>query len=317
MSTTEAYIGVDVAKKWIDTFDPTTGKSRRIKTERRALSAFAASCERRIVILEATGGYERPVMAALSEAGIAYNRVNPRHAREFARASGRLAKTDKVDAQILARTGTALGLQPDRQLDHATDRFAMLTARREVLVEQRKQEKVRLQQCVDSYILKDIKSLITLLSKRIDKLESEIAAHISAHKHLNNRHELLLSAPGVGNVVAAILLAKLPELGTVNRQAIANLAGLAPHACDSGHMRGRRKIWGGRAEVRSALYIAGFIASKSYPEFRSYRKKLEDAGKPFKIAVIAVARRLLVQLNAMIRENRIYKRERTHSAVSP
>ncbi|MEM6627541.1 MAG: transposase [Pseudomonadota bacterium] len=151
--------------------------------------------------------------------------------------------------------------------------------------------------------------MITLLSKRIDRLETEIAVHISAHMHVDNRHEMLLSAPGLGNVVAATLLAKLPELGTVNRRAIANLAGLAPHVCDPGHMRGRRKIWGGGAEVRSTLYIAVFIASKSHPEFRSDRKKLEDAGKPFNVAIIAAARRLLVQLNAMIRENRCYEQK--------
>lgn len=304
---TQNHVGVDIAKDWIDSFDPQTGKSRRIKTTPQALKAFSQRCTGRIVVFEASGGYERPLFEALQVAGIAFTRINPRHAREFARATGRLAKTDRVDAEVLARMGAALALQPDPPRDEAADRLAMLVARREALVEHRKQERQRLQQTADGFIAKDIASLVTVFTRRIAKVEAEIAAQIKTHDHLAQRNEHLRSVPGIGPAVAAALLAKLPELGRINRRAIANLAGLAPHACDSGHMRGKRMIWGGRADVRRALYTAAFIASRHDPGLKAYRQKLDDAGKPFKVAIIAVARRLLTQINAMIKEGRNYE----------
>lgn len=305
MTMTESYVGVDIAKDWIDTFDG--GEVRRIKIAPQALKRFAGACANKCVVFEASGGYERPLMIALEEAGVAFARVNPRHAREFARATGQLAKTDRVDAALLARMGAALALQPDPARDHAADRLAMLNARREALVEQRKQEKQRAQQVTDAFIIKDIASLIVVLTRRIAKIKTEIDAQIDAHEHLRRRNTQLRSVPGVGPVVAATLLAKLPELGCIDRRAIANLAGLAPHACDSGHMRGKRMIWGGRAEIRRALYAAAFIASRHDTDMKAYRQKLDNAGKPFKVAVIACARRLLTQINAMIRDGRNYE----------
>lgn len=305
MTMTQSYVGVDIAKEWIDVYDG--GGARRIKTAPQALKRFAGACADKCVVFEASGGYESPLVRALEGAGVAFARINPRHAREFARATGQLAKTDRVDAALLARMGAALGLQPDPPRDRAADRLAMLNARRDALVEQRKQEKQRAQQASDAFIVKDIKSLIVLLTRRIAKIGAEIAAHIDAHDHLRRRNAQLRSVPGVGPVVAATLLAKLPELGRINRRAAANLAGLAPHACDSGHMRGRRMIWGGRAEVRRALYAAAFIASRRDPAMKAYRRKLDSAGKPFKVAVIACARRLLTQINAMIRDGRAYE----------
>lgn len=307
MTMTKNYVGVDIAKDWIDVFDEATGERRRHQSTPAALKRFVRECAGKHVVFEASGGYERLFMKALKDAGVAFTRVNPRHAREFARATGRLAKTDKVDAELLARMGAALGLKADPPRDKAADRLAMLAARREALVEQRKQEKQRLQQCTDAFISKDVASHIAMLSRRILKIEREIAAHIDAHDHLKQRNKQLRTVPGVGPVVAATLLAKLPELGRFNRRAIANLAGLAPHACDSGHMRGKRMIWGGRAEVRRALYAAAFIASRHDPELKAYRQKLDAAGKPFKVAIVACARRLLTQINAIIRDERNYE----------
>lgn len=306
MIMTETYVGVDIAKDWIDAFDGANRERRRLKATSQDLKGFAEKCVGRRVVFEASGGYERPFISALDGAGVAFTRINPRHAREFARATGRLAKTDKVDAELLARMGAALALEPDPPRDAAADRLAMLTARREVLVEQRKQEKQRLKQCADAFIAKDIASLIAVLTRRVVKIEAEITAQIDAHEHLKRRNKQLRTVPGVGPVIAATLLAKLPELGRIDRRAIANLAGLAPHACDSGYMRGKRMIWGGRAEVRRALYAAAFIASRHEPELKAYRKKLDDAGKPFKVAIIACARRLLTQINAIVRDGRNY-----------
>lgn len=309
MTMTQTYTGVDIAKDWIDTYDSETSAKRHIAVQTKSLRDFAkhAGASRSIVVLEASGGYERALIDALEREGALYVRVNPRQAREFARATGMLAKTDQVDARLLAHMGSALALQPAAPRDPACTRLAMLTARREALVETRKQEKQRLCQAHDAFIVKSIKALIEVLSRAIARAEAEIERHIQAHEPLARRAAQLRSVPGIGPATSATLLAKLPELGRVDRRAIANLAGLAPHACDSGHMRGKRMIWGGRGDVRRALYTAAFIASRCDPGLKAYRKKLEAAAKPFKIAIIACARRLLTQINAILKAGRLYE----------
>lgn len=299
-------IGVDIAKHWIDTFCLDSGASARLEMTPSALQAFSARCTGALVVFEASGGYERPLAEALAAAGVAYTRVNPRQAREFARATGRLAKTDRVDARVLAAMGRALELAPTPPPDPARARLAALVARREELVDHAAREAKRLKQATDPFVRADMTSLIRLLKTRIRKAEAEIAKHIAAHDQLATTEQRLRSAPGIGEVTAASLVARLPELGHVSRSAIANLAGLAPHACDSGLMRGQRHIWGGRKDVRKTLYQAAFIASRYDPALKALRKRLQDAGKPFKVAIIAVARILLTQLNAIIREQRNY-----------
>jgi transposase len=300
-------IGVDVAKEWIDVHCLDSGVSRHIKTTPKSLKAFAAACAGALVVFEASGGAERPLAEALAAAGVAYARVNPRQAREFARAAGRLAKTDTVDAAILARMGRALNLAPTPPPETARVRLAELVARRDDLTEETAREAMRLQLARDSFVRDDIASLIRLLKKRIARIETEIAALIAAEERFAQTEQRLRSAPGVGPIVAASLIARLPELGHLSRGAIANLAGLAPHACDSGHMRGKRHIWGGRKEVRKSLYQAAFIATRYDPALKALRTRLQTAGKPFKVAIIAVARILLTQLNAIIREKRNYQ----------
>ena len=299
-------IGVDIAKDWIDTFCLDSGAARRLGTAPKSLKAFARQCAGALVVFEASGGYERPLAEALAKAGVAYARVNPRQAREFARATGRLAKTDRVDAGVLARMGRALELAPTPPPDPARARLAALVARRDDLVEEAAREAVRLKQAREAFVRADIASLIRLLKARILRFEREIAAPIAAEPALSQTERRLRTAPGIGPLTAASLIARLPELGQVSRSAIANLAGLAPHACDSGQMRGQRHIWGGRKEVRKSLYQAAFIASRYDPALKALRKRLQDAGKPFKVAIIAVARVLLTQINAILRENRDY-----------
>ncbi|MDP1556943.1 MAG: IS110 family transposase [Hyphomonas sp.] len=299
-------IGVDIAKDWIDTFCLDSGAARRLGTDPKSLKAFARQCAGALVVFEASGGYERPLAEALAKAGVAYARVNPRQAREFARATGRLAKTDRVDAGVLARMGRALELAPTPPPDPARVRLAALVARRDDLVEEAAREAVRLKQARDGFVRADIASLIRLLKARIIRFEREIAGLIAAEPPLAQTERRLRTAPGIGPLTAASLIARLPELGHVSRSAIANLAGLAPHACDSGQMRGQRHIWGGRKEVRKSLYQAAFIASRYDPALKALRKRLQDAGKPFKVAIIAVARVLLTQINAILREQRNY-----------
>ena len=299
-------IGVDIAQEWIDIHRLDSGQARRIETSASRLKAFAAQCAGALVVFEASGGYEQPLVHALVEAGVAYVRINPRQAREFARATGRLAKTDKVDAHVLALMGRALDLSPTPPPDPARTRLAALVARRDDLVDQAAREACRLKQARDAFVRADIASLVRVLKGRIDRIETQIAAQIADNAQLAHAEKRLRSAPGVGPLTAASLVARLPELGRVGRGAIANLAGLAPHACDSGTMRGQRRIWGGRKEVRRSLYQAAFIASRYDPALKDKRRRMENAGKPFKVVIIAIARLLLTQLNAIIRDDRNY-----------
>jgi transposase len=304
-------LGVDVAKDWIDICDLASGQVRRIDTTPRALLAFASKLssvpEPALVVFEASGGCERPLMEALEARGVAYARVNPRQAREFARACGRLAKTDQVDARVLAGMGRSLGLRPTPPADPARRRLAELIARREDLVAAITAETNRLAQARDRFVRADIKGHVALLKRRRLAIEKEIADHKRQHKELDAIDRRLRSAPGVGPVVASVLAACLPELGSLDRRAIASLAGLAPHACDSGQRKGKRQVWGGRAEVRRALYRAAFIASRCDPGFRALRERMTKAGKPLKVTLIAIARKLLVALNANVRDNRDFQ----------
>ena len=307
MTLPQDVIGVDIAKDWIDVFFLSARRAERVPMATAELRAFAARARGALVVFEASGGYEHPLAEALDAADVTYARVNPLQAREFARATGRLAKTDRVDARVLAEMGRALALRPTPPADPGRARLAGLMGRRDDLGAMLRAEMARLRQARDASVRRDIGSMIALLRRRIGKLEAEIAAVIGADEALSDRSRLLRTMPGVGPLLAASLLARLPELGRLDRRAIASLAGLAPHACDSGRFRGKRRIWGGRAEVRRTLYLAGFIASRYDPALRAFRRKLQEAGKPVKLAIVACARKLLTVLNAMLRDQREHR----------
>lgn len=300
---TDTYVGVDVSRAWIDTFCPLTNQHQRLTMDPVILDTFAAGLSSKgvVVVLEATGGCERALLHALTIHKVGYARVNPRQAREFARATGRLAKTDAVDARMLADMGAKFALKADDPIDPQRARLADLVARREALIGYITKEKQRLGTTVDLFIKDDIATTLTFLKTRLAALTKEIAAHIKSATQLAKLDAALQSAPGIGPVVAATLVAGLPEIGTTNRRALASLAGLAPHACDSGIRRGSRHIWGGRAQIRRALYLAAFIASSRDPVLKEFRAKLSNQQRPFKAIIIAVARKLLTHLNAMIR----------------
>jgi transposase len=305
MTLPHFVLGVDVARDWIDVCGPEE-QVRRIPTAE--LAAFARQLpEHAFVVLEASGGYERGLTTALEQASIAHACVNPRQAREFARASGRLAKTDKVDARVLAHLGRSLELRPAPPPDPDRRRLADLVARRQDLSAAIAAETQRQHQAREPFVLADIDALIKILRQRMRGIEDEIARHKQAQPDLAALDRRLQSAPGIGPVIASLLLGMLPELGRLDRRAVASLAGLAPHAHDSGQFRGRRRIWGGRAEVRRALYLAAFTASRYNPMLKATRERLIAAGKPFKVAMIAIARKLLTILNAMIRDNRDFQ----------
>lgn len=295
------YIGVDVSKAHIDVFDPRTRTFARLANSEPALAGFALTlnCDV-IVVLEATGIYDARLRRALAAAGVGHVRVNPSRARHFARASGQLAKTDRLDAAMLAHMGAALRLGADPAPDPSRDRLTALVRRRDQLVAIRARE-ANHGETTDPEITHTISEHIDWLNKKIADLEHMIAQQIKADQALEADNTLLRSAPGIGPVAATTLMALLPELGKISNKAVASLCGLAPLNRDSGTMRGTRRIGQGRRRIRQALYMAALSAVRCNQRFRQAYQALRDRGKPAKLALIAIARKLLTTLNAMVR----------------
>lgn len=300
----QIIVGCDLSRAFIDVCINAGRTTSRIENIKPAIVQWLGTLDpSALVVFEATSGCDGLLMEALDERDIAYARVNPRQAREFARALGVLAKTDRVDARVLAQMGQRLPLtlttpqEPDRK------RLADFLRRRKQLVEARKAEKLRRHSAGQSELLRDIESMIAIYDRRIDKLDKQIAAIISESPRLAAQARLLADVPGVGPTVLATLLGELPELGTLDRRRLASLAGLAPHARESGTWKGARRIWGGRRKVREALYIAALTAIRRIPALIALRERMRAAGKAPKTILIAAGRQLLVILNAMIRHN--------------
>ena len=306
MTLPQNIVGVDVAKNWIDAYHLSTGRSERITMTKQDLARFTKGATGCLVVLEASGGYERPLTDALTRFKADFICVNPRHAREYARSTGRLAKTDKVDAEVLARMGRALELKPTPPLARVRVELGELVARRNDLVGMIGAERNRLGQSHNAWVRKKIEMLIKVLKLHLATVTTEIAGSTAADATLAQQSLRLQSMPGIGPTIAAVILARLPELGQLDRRKLASLAGLAPHASESGQHRGKRRIWGGRADLTRALYLAAFIASRCDPAIKAYRQKLQTAGKPTKVAIIACARKLLTILSAMIRDEKDY-----------
>jgi len=259
------------------------------------------------VVVEATGGYDRPIVAELAAAGLPVVVVNPRQVRDFARATGRLAKTDAIDAKILALFAVAIQ-PPLRPLEDAqTQALAELLARRRQLVQMRVAEGNRLDQAQAKKVKQSIGKVIKVLDRQIDDIDDDLNKLIQGSPIWKVREELLTSVKGVGTTTARTLLAELPELGTLSRQQIAALVGVAPFNRDSGQFRGKRSIRGGRSVVRSALYMATLVAAQFNPVIRSYYHRLQAAGKRKKVALVACMRKLLVTLNAILRTQKPWR----------
>ena len=299
---TDIFIGVDVSKDWLDLYESGRGE-RRISNGGRALTAFARRATRleAWVIFEATGGYDRPLCEALERAGARFSRVNPARSRDFARAIGVAAKTDRIDARMLALMGERLRPALTEPVPAARRALQAQATRRLQLVEMRKQEATRLQQTADARARADIRSHIAFLGRRIARLNARIAELVTGDETFARIERRLRTAPGIGPVVAATLIAELPELGRLDRRRIAALVGLAPVVRDSGKRNPPRAIAGGRPVLRRMLYLAALQASRRHPRFMAFRARLQDQGKPPKVAIIAVARKLLATLNAMLR----------------
>ena len=298
------FVGIDVSKNHLDIFDSATGLPMRLVNTTGALAELARDWAQRdaFVLFEATGRYDLDLRRALAMVGVRFARVNPARARDFARAAGFLAKTDAVDAQMLAAMAQSLQPPAAEAALAAREQLAWLNKRRDQLVANRQQERTRGRECPDLISRHSIAAHLAWLDAAIEAIEAQIAAAIAQHPELEHDRRLLASVPGVGAVTAATLLALMPELGRRSPKQIAALAGLAPFNNDSGIRRGRRTIRGGRKRVRDALYVAAFIAARHAPRFKAFFKTLTAAGKPRKLAIIAVARKLLTVLNAILRD---------------
>jgi transposase len=259
-----------------------------------------------LVVFEATGVYDLELREALSEAGIRFARINPARARDFARASGQLAKTDPIDARMLAAFARAMQPATEPTANPARNALAGLAKRRDQLVRMRAQEKNRRSETDDRAMAERIGRLIEVLDGEIAEIEADIRGLIKAEREIADDARLMRSLPSVGPVACMQLIAKMPELGHVGAKQIAALAGLAPFNVDSGAFRGKRKIAGGRKRVRDALYMAALNAVRRADPFKAFYARLRRAGKPAKLALIAVARKLLTVLNAMMRDRKPY-----------
>jgi transposase len=253
-----------------------------------------------LVVLEATGGREVPLVAALAEAGLPVAVVNPRQVRDFARAIGQLAKTDALDARVLARFAEVVHPTPRPLPDVQAQELSALLTRRRQLVAMLMAERQRLDTALPA-VRRHIQRHVAWLEQELADLDRTLREAVQASPLWREREDLLRSAPGIGPTTACMLLAELPELGQLDRKAIAALVGVAPLNCESGTLRGHRIVWGGRARVRTALYMATLVATRHNPLIRAFYQRLCTAGKPKKVALVACMRKLLTILNAMVR----------------
>jgi transposase len=317
---TEAYAGVDVSKERLEVCvrrgreakegEDTFGVSNDPVGTQTLLARFAEE-RPALVILEATGGFERPVAAALAAAGLPIAVVNPRQARDFARATGRLAKTDRIDAQILARFAQAVRPAPRPVPQEEAQALAEITARRRQVVGMLTAEKNRLGAATTKPVRKRLQAHLRWLEKELSRTDRDLEEAISKSLTWRENEELLRSVPGVGPVLARTLLAELPELGSLPPKQLAALVGVAPLNRDSGAFRGRRAVWGGRATVRAALYMGALVATRHNPQIKEFYERLLGAGKPRKVALVACMRKLLIILNAMLKNHTSWKSPQT------
>lgn len=311
MTISPCYIGCDISKCILDLHDPSSGKAFRIANTADQIARLADQLAGRnvIVVMEATGAYDRAVRTGLAEAGIGYVRVNPTRARRFADAVGLLAKTDAIDARMLSAMGQTMKLVPDAPEDPDRKTLHDLQKRRDQLVQIRADEKNRAD-LAEPEIARSVASHIAWLNQAIAELDDRIERFIADRKALAQTRAILLSAPGIGPVSANVLIAQMSELGRLSPKKIACLAGLAPINQDSGTKRGARHIKGGRRRVRQALYMAALAATRCSKRLGQFYERIKHRSKSVKIAIIATARKLLTILNAMIRDNVPYHQSR-------
>ena len=303
MQGTETIIGIDVSKAYLDLWVRPEGRAWRCNYGDAELSEVVLELSRLEpagIIVEATGGLEVPLVAELSAAELPVAVVNPRQVREFGRASGRLAKTDRLDAQLLADFGATMRPEVRPLPDANLRELRALVTRRRQLIGMQTQERNRRRQAPER-VVQQIQEHLALLGEQVAQLDRDIAALVESNAVWQAQAELLRSIPGVGPTLTATLIAHLPELGKASHKEIAALVGVAPYSRDSGVMRGKRTVWGGRRQLRAVLYMATLVATQCNPAIRAFDQRLRAAGKAPKVAITACMRKLLTICNAMIK----------------
>lgn len=295
-------VGIDISKAQLDIVVEPGGESLTVPYDGPGLATLITRLSQlapRRIVVEATGGLERALLRALVDAALPIIAVNPRQVRDCAKATGQLAKTDALDAAVLARVAIVIP-PPERALpDPQTQELAAVLARRRQVLAMQRAEQNRLDRA-PARVRKRIEAHLRWLSAELTRLDEDLDAMIAQSPVWREREDLLQSVPGIGPVMSRTVLAELPELGLLNRKQVAALVGVAPFNRDSGRLRGHRTIWGGRAPVRTALYMATLVATRWNPVIRQFYQRLRTAGKPPKVALVAAMRKLLTILNAMV-----------------
>jgi transposase len=301
----ETFVGIDASKDFLDVAIVPSKEVFRVPYDASGLRTLVkrlSSARPTLVVMEATGGLELGVWTALVKAKMKVAVVNPRQVRDFARADGQLAKTDRIDAMILGRFASRMRPEARALPSAEQQEFSATVARRRQLLAMISAEENRLLRTARP-LQKRIASHVTWLRHELADVDRDLSNRIAGNTEWRRKEELMRGIPGVGPILSRTLLAELPELGTLNRKQVAALVGVAPLACDSGLHRGRRRVWGGRAQLRSALYMAALVASRRNAVFSAFYKRLLKTGKPKKLALTAVMRRLVVVINAMLQQN--------------
>lgn len=299
----ERYVGIDVSKEWLDVAF-SEGPAARFGNEEsghRQLAERLLELQPKLVVMEATGGLERDLAACLAAQGLPVRVINARLVRNFAKASGLLAKTDRIDAQVLVRFGQAMKPEAREPVDEAVRELQALVARRRQLSEMLVMERNRLAQAHKA-VRPNVQRTIRWLEKQLESTDEDTDEALKRCGTWREKVELLESVPGIARVIALNLVAHVPEIGRLNRRQIGALVGVVPFNRDSGQMRGRRSIWGGRAVPRAALYMAALVGARHNATLKAFYQRLRAAGKPAKVALVACMRKLLAILNVMVRE---------------
>lgn len=315
MEAESPYVGIDVSKNQLDIAVRPAGDTWSMPNDVSGITEVVqglAQLHPALVVLEATGGLQMPLAAALATAGLPLAMVNPRQVRDFARAIGRLAKTDRLDAQVLAHFAEAVRPTPYPLPDAQTQELTALLTRRHQVVEMLTAEKNRLRSARE-LVHRRVQDHICWLEQELADLDDDLEGTLRKSPLWREKDNLLRSVPGIGRVVSITLLADLPELGTLSRHQIAALVGVAPLNRDSGRFRGKRMVWGGRARVRAALYMAALTASRYNPIIKAFYHRLCEVGKARKVALTACMRKLLIILNSMVKHQQTWNPDIQHS----
>lgn len=305
-SAVECFVGIDVSKSTLDVFIDSFSEVMHVGNDDPGIKKIASRLkliQPTLIVMEATGGLEMRLACELAARGLNVAVINPRQARDFAKATGTLAKTDRVDAAVLGAFAKALRPQARPLKDAQTRELDEMVSRRRQLIVNRGQEALRLESATTQPLQKSVKAHMAWLDKRIAEIDEDLTHRLKDSDVWRAKDDLLQSIPGVGAITTVTLLAKCPELGTLNRREIAALAGVAPLANDSGKHHGKRFVWGGRADVRVVLYMATLSAMRCNASLKEFSSRLKQTGKPNKVVIVACMRKLLTIMNAMLKTN--------------